>query len=124
MHVGVDALGNPVRFLLTAGQCHDQTQAPALVKDLDFEYFLGDKGYDAKDFLDGLQERGVEIVVPSRSNRKEPREYDKHIYRERHKVECFINKMKHYRRVFSRFEKLSKNYLSFLYFVGSLIWLR
>lgn len=113
-----------MRFLLTAGQCHDQTQAEELVKDLVFEFFLADKGYDAKDFLDSLIERGVEIVVPSRSNRKEPREYDKHIYKERHRVECLINKLKHYRRVFSRFEKLSKNYLSFLHFVGSLIWLR
>ena len=124
MHIAVDALGNPLRFLLTAGQCHDQTQADELVKDFDFEFFIADKGYDAKDFLEGLKERGAQIVVPSRSNRKEQREYDKHIYRERHLVECFINKMKQYRRVFSRFEKLSKNYLSFLYFVSSLIWLR
>ena len=124
MHIAVDALGNPLRFLLTAGQCHDQTQANALVKEVKFEYFLADKGYDAKEFLEGLKQRGAEIVVPSRSNRKEQREYDKHLYRERHLVECFINKMKQYRRVFSRFEKLSKNYLSFLHFVSSLIWLR
>jgi len=57
VHVGVDGLGNPVRFLLIAGQCHDQTQAPALVKDLDCEFFLADKGYDTKDFLDSLKDR-------------------------------------------------------------------
>jgi transposase len=113
-----------LRFLLTAGQCHDQTQADELVKDFDFEFFIADKGYDAKDFLERLKQRGAEIVVPSRSNRKEPREYDVHLYRERHLVECFINQMKQYRRVFSRFEKLSKNHLSFLYFVSALIWLR
>ena len=124
MHIAVDAWGNPLRFLLTAGQCHDQTQADELVKDFDFEVFLADKGYDAKEFLERLKQRGAEIVVPSRSNRKEQRDYDKHVYRERHLVECFINKMKQYRRVFSRFEKLSKNYLSFLHFVSSLIWLR
>jgi len=124
VHIAVDALGNRLRFLLTAGQCHDQTRADELVKDFDFEVFLADKGYDAKEFLERLKQRGAEIVVPSRSNRKEQREYDKHLYRERHLVECFINKMKQYRRVFSRFEKLSKNYLSFLHFVSSLIWLR
>jgi transposase len=124
VHIAVDALGNPLRFLLTAGQCHDQTQANALVKGFEFEYFLADKGYDAKEFLEGLKQRGAKIVVPSRSNRKEQRTYDKDLYRERHLVECFINKMKHYRRIFSRFEKLSKNYLSFLHFVSSLIWLR
>jgi transposase len=124
VHIAVDALGNPLPFVPTAGPCHDQSQADELVKDFDFEFFIADKGYDAQDYLDGLKQRRVQIVVPSRSNRKEPREYDKHLYRERHLVECFINKMKHYRRVFSRFEKLSKNYLSFLYFVSSLICLR
>ncbi len=48
------------------------------------------------------------------------REYDRHLYRERYLIECFINKIKHYRRVFSRFEKLSTNYLGFLSFVSTL----
>lgn len=95
-----------------------------MVKDFDFEVFLADKGYESKDFLDGLKQRGAEIVVPPRKNRKEQREYDKHLYCERHLVECCINQLKQFRRVFSRFEKLSKNYLSFLHFVSSLIWLR
>lgn len=124
VHLAVDALGNPLRFLLTAGQSHDQTQADELVKDFAFEVLLADKGYDTKAFLDGLEAQGVQIVVPSRKNRKEVREYDHHLYKERHLVECCINKLKQFRRVFSRFEKLSKNYLSFLYFAGSLIWLR
>jgi transposase len=61
-----------------------------LVKGFDFEFFLADKGYDAKDFLEDLKKRGAQIVVPSRSNRKEVREYDKHIYRERHKAFCIL----------------------------------
>jgi len=63
-------------------------------------------------------------VIPPRANRTEARDYDKHLYRERHLVECFINKIKHYRRIFSRFDKLAKRYLGFLSFVGALIWLR
>jgi Transposase len=63
-------------------------------------------------------------VIPPRANRREQREYDKHLYKERHLVECFINKIKHYGRVFSRFEKLAKNFLGFLSFVSALIWLR
>ena len=55
-------------------------------------------------------------VIPPRSNRKEPADYDRHLYRERHLVECFINKIKHYRRIFSRFEKLDTRYLGFLHF--------
>jgi len=63
-------------------------------------------------------------VIPPKRNRTEVREYDRHLYHERHLIECFIGKIKHYRRVFSRFEKLSKNYLGFLSFVSALIWLR
>ena len=59
-----------------------------------------------------------------RSTRKEQRAYDRHLYRERHLVECFIGKIKHYRRIFSRFEKLASRYLGFLSFVGVLVWLR
>ena len=52
------------------------------------------------------------------------REYDKWVYRERHLIECFINKIKHFRRIFSRFEKLDRSFMGFLHFVGTLIWLR
>ena len=51
-------------------------------------------------------------------------QYDEPLYRERHLIECFINKIKQYRRVFSRFDKLSKTYLGFLSFVSALVWLR
>ena len=63
-------------------------------------------------------------VIPPRSNRKEPHEYDAHLYRERHLVACFINKIKHLRRICSRFDKLDASYLAFLQFAGALIWLR
>jgi transposase len=63
-------------------------------------------------------------MIPPKKNRKEQREYDRHLYRERHVIECFIGKIKQHRRVFSRFEKLSKNYLGFLSFVSALVWLR
>ena len=53
-----------------------------------------------------------------------PTSYDEYIYRERHLVECLIGKIKHYRRIFSRFDKLASRYLGFLQFVGALIWLR
>ncbi|MDA0244266.1 MAG: IS5/IS1182 family transposase, partial [Chloroflexi bacterium] len=56
--------------------------------------------------------------------RTEPRETDWHLYKNRHLVECFINKIKHYRRIFSRFEKYAKRYMAFLQFVAALIWLK
>ena len=85
---------------------------------------IADKGYDAQEFRLQVQDRGMTPVIPPRTNRKEPHPYDTCLYQERHLVECFINKMKHYRRIFSRFEKLDTRYLGFLHFTAALIWLR
>jgi transposase len=124
IHVSVDALGNPLRFRLTAGQQHDITQAEALIIDYECEYVIADRAYDADDFVQFVISSGAIPVIPPRPNRKDLRGYDEYLYQERHLVECFINKIKHYRRVFSRFEKLDSRYLGFLYFAGALIWLR
>ena len=122
--MSVDALGNPLQFKLTAGQAHDIIQAEALLLSDPIKYVIADKGYDADTFVQVIRERGAVPVIPPRSNRKMPREYDAHLYKERHLVECFINKMKHYRRIFSRYDKLAMTYLGFLHFVSTLIWLR
>ena len=124
IHASVDALGNPLRFLLTGGQRHDITQAEALLADFDSERVIADRSYDAEEFLHLIAENKTEAVIPPRKNRKEPREYDQHLYQERHLIECFFNKIKHYRRLFSRFEKLDQRLLGFLSFAGALIWLR
>lgn len=124
IHIAVDALGNALRFILTGGERNDVTQAGNLTAGLMFETLIADKGYDSEKFVESIEESGKQVVIPSRSNKRKRREYDRHLYRERHLVECFINKIKHFRRVFSRFEKLSKNYLSFIHLVSSLIWLR
>ncbi|MBI2857232.1 MAG: transposase [Chloroflexi bacterium] len=85
---------------------------------------IWDKGYDAEAFVARIHERGAEAVIPPRSNRKTPRGYDAHLYKERHLIECLFNKMKYYRRVFSRFDKLAISYLGFVHFVATLILLR
>lgn len=124
IHVNVDALGNPLRFALTGGQRHDITQAETLLAGYEGEYVIADMSYDADPFRQVILHSGAEPVIPPRATRKEQYYYDRHLYKERHLVECLINKMKHYRRVFSRFDKLAKRYLGFLSFVGALIWLR
>lgn len=124
IHISVDALGNPLRFRLTGGQRHDITQAPDLTDGFDFDHLLADRAYDADDFLQRLADQDAVAVIPPRANRRTPREYDTYLYRERHLIECFINKVKHYRHLFSRFEKLDTRYLGFWCFVGVLIWLR
>ena len=120
----VDGLGNPLRFRLSPGQAHDITQAESLVEGFRFERVIADRAYAAQPFVNCLLKRDIEVVIPTHPSAKEKREYDKWWYRERHLVECFINKIKHFRRVFSRFEKLDTSYLGFLHFVGALIWLR
>lgn len=122
--MSVDALGNPLRFRLSAGQKHDITEAEALIADYSSENVIADKAYDSDQFLQIITESGAVAVIPPSSRRIDQRNYDKHLYRERHLVECIIGKIKQYRRIFSRFDKLANSYLSFLQFVGALIWLR
>ena len=127
IHVTVDGLGNPLRLRLTAGQDSDIGQAMALADGLDFDRMIADRGYAAQAFYDWVVEQGMEPVIPPHqraTGEKADRPYDKWFYRERHLVACFINKIKHFRRVFSRFDKLAGRYLGFLQFVCSLIWLR
>jgi transposase len=124
IHLATDALGNALRFILTGGERHDITQAEALVKDLVADYVIADKGYDAASFVLKLKEQNSEAVIPSRINHKVQRKIDEHLYKERHLIENQIGKLKHFRRVFSRFDKLAKNYLSFIYLASTVVWLR
>src|SRR5205085_3912480 len=107
IHIAVDALGNPLRLLLTAGQRHDSPQAAHLIEDYEPLALIADKGYDSDNLIESVTAKGIEAVIPPKKSRLvQAREYDQHLYRERHLIECFINKIKHYRRVFSRFDKL------------------
>lgn len=92
--------------------------AEALIRGMYNSYVLGDKGYDSQTFREVIENQQCEPVIPSRSNALSSREYDKYIYKERHVIECYFSKMKHFRRLFSRFEKTSRNFAAFLCFVG------
>jgi transposase len=124
IHAMVDALGNPVKFVLSPGNDHDVTHAEELTSDLENTTVLGDKGYDSKKFIDFLKTKRCTAIIPSRSNSKKKREIDQHVYKERHLVENFFNKIKCFRRICSRFCKTSSSFMSFLQFVGALIWMR
>jgi len=120
----VDTEGHPIKFLLTAGQLHDVSFAEEMMMGQKSESFIGDKGYDSDDFVEYLEQKGIQVVIPPRSSRNNPRDYDAEVYKERNIVERFINKIKWFRRIFARFEKLASRYLAFLHLVGTLIWLR
>ena len=91
---------------------------------LEFDFVIADRSYGAPAFLDDILASGTEAVIPPKRTPIKPRAYDERCYREWHLIECFIGKIKHFRRVFSRFDKLAKRYLGFLHSVSALIWLR
>ena len=119
-HAAVGALGNPVRLPLTAGQVSGHTQSEALIAGFRADFVLAGKGYDSDEFV----VNGAVPVIPPRSNRITPRDCDKEIYRERNLVERLFQKLKQYRRVATRHERLARNYMAMLNLVSTLIWLK
>ena len=120
----VDGLGNPLRLRVTAGQVHDVTQASTLLDGLTSQWVIADRGYAAQALVDQITATGAIAVIPPHQCAKVKREYDTWVYRERHLIECLMNKLKQFRRIFSRFDKLLHRYAGFLYFASALIWLR
>jgi transposase len=114
LHLLVNGLGMPVEFRLTPGQAADVTQAESLLEEHDFNAAIGDKGFDSKKLVDYIESRGAEAVIPPRTNLKDQREFDRHLYKERNLVERFINRIKQYRRVATRYEKTARNFLAFV----------
>lgn len=123
IHAAVDALGNPLRIILTVGQRADITQAEALVAGYETSAVLADRGYDADKFIDLLREQAIEVVIPAKSNRLEERAIDENLYRDRNKVERFFNKLKAYRRVATRYEKTVSSFAGFIYLASAMILL-
>lgn len=121
LHAACDALDgrpsvrNPPRFLLTPGQRSDVTQAEGLLDGYDPEAVIADRGYDADWLADQIAAAGAEVVIPPKKNRSEPRDYDRNLYADRNKIERPFNRLRHYRRVATRYDKLGWNYLSFVH---------
>ena len=119
----VDALGNPLRVILSAGQIADIDCAAALIKNLPTRAVVTDKGYDADHFVPRVKATGAEVVIPPRSNRLAPRQFDRHLYRARNLVERFFARLKHFRRIATRYDKLAKSFLSFIHLACAFVWL-
>ena len=98
--------------MLTPGQAHDLTCAEPLIENVDPGALIADKAYDADAFIDTLTERAITPVIPPKANRKTPRPCDFALYCERNLVERFFNKLKHFRAIATRYDKLARNFLA------------
>jgi transposase len=124
IHATTDALGNPLSFHLTPGQACDLDGADLLLPKLTAQTILADKGYDAdKRVIEPLIASSKTVVIPSKSNRVTPRVYDKELYKARHLIENFFAKLKQYRGIATRYDKLAVNFLGAIYLAAAVIWL-
>jgi transposase len=122
IHAACDALGNPLRFFITAGQRSDYIKALDLIEGFEMQALLADKGYDA-DYIIAAVGKAQAVILP-RAMRKHQRSYDTELYKERNLVERMFNKLKHFRRVATRYDKLAITYLAFIHFAAIFILLK
>jgi transposase len=125
IHVVVDRSGLPIRLALTTGEAHDNRLAAKLLSRLKSgSMLLADRGYDADWIRTLVRQHGAWANIPPKSNRKEALSFSPYLYRARNLVERFFNKIKHYRRVATRYDKLAANYLAFIQLGSIRLWLR
>ena len=120
----MDSYGNPVRFIITGGNVSDYTEAINLIAGLKAEHLLADKGYDSDEIVQFAQEHGMKPVIPSRKNRKDQREYDKHIYKLRHLVENTFLKLKRFRGVATRYAKTTSAFRGAVVLAAMAQWMK
>jgi transposase len=121
----VDALGNPLRFILTSGAAGDNPQAIPLLAGIQTQEVVADRGYDADKTLAYVTEQlGAVATIPPKKCRAIQRDCDYAAYRERHLVECLIGQLKHFRRLATRYDKYASRYLAFVHLASILIWLK
>ena len=119
-----DARGRLVRCQLTAGQRHDAPQALPLLMGLSPAFVVADRGYDSDPFVAALAARGTCAVIPPRRKRRHPRAYDPVRYAQRHPVERLFSRLKQFRRVATRYDKLDAHFLAFIHLAATVLWLR
>lgn len=110
--------------MLTPGQAHDLRAAPQLLTGLKCRYVVADRGYDADALLAQIRESGAKAHIPSTSQRVVHRSVNRRIYRKRNLVERFFNKLKHFRRIATRFDKLARNFLAAVSLAAARLWTR
>jgi putative transposase len=111
LSAATDALGNPCRLLAGPGHENDMVKGLDLIDGVKPEAVLADRAYDADRLMDAILDVGAEPVIPPRRHRKHQHAYDKVLYKERNVIERFFNKLKQFRRVATRYDKLLTNFM-------------
>jgi transposase len=124
LHVVADARGRLVRCCLTAGPCHDAPQALPLLQGLAPTYVVADRAYDSDALVTALAARGIGAVIPPRRKRRHPRPYEAARYAQRHAIERLFSRLKQFRRIATRYEKLAAHFLAFVHLAATVLWLR
>jgi transposase len=125
IHAVTDARGLPIRLAITPGQDHDATAAADLLIELeDGQIVLGDKAYDADWIRQPIEDQGAAPNIPDRSNRRQRHCFSKTLYKQRNLIERFFNKIKYFRRLATRYDKLGSCFLTMLKLAAIRIWLR
>ncbi len=121
----MDALGNPLKFILTSGAAGDNPQAIPLLTGVQAGEVVADRGYDADKTLAYIAgQMHATATIPPKTSRTVRRDCDYAAYKERHLVECRIGKLKHFRRVCTRFDKYARRFLAFVHFASMCLWLK
>jgi transposase len=119
-----DALGRPLRFILTGGQVHDIVAAPALLDGISGGGVIADKAYDSNDLRQLIADAGMLAVIPSTRSRKVPIAHDTTLYKTRNRIERCFNKLKHFRRFATRFDRRAVHFLAFISLAAAMLWMR
>ncbi len=125
IHLAVDSYGLPIDFLLTGGEVHDIRAAPELIARLpEADFVVADKGYDSEPIREQIRKKNGKPVIPRKSNSKTGNaDMDWCLYKYRHLVENAFARLKHYRAIATRYDKLARNYASTLALACCMMWL-
>lgn len=118
-----DALGRPLRFIITPGQAGDITQAPALLNGQTCAAVLAHKAYDSKALRQIVADMGAEAIIPSNRSRKIILPHDREAYKHRNRIERCFNRLKHFRRFATRYERRTIHFLGFVQLAAATIWM-
>ena len=122
--MAVRGLGCPVAFALTPGQAGDPPQAGPLIADMAAQIVLADTAYDSDALRQTIAEKGALAVIPNNPSRAIKHPLDLDLYAQHHLVECCFSRLKHFRRVATRYEKTARNYAAVVAIAATILWLR